>query len=323
MALGTADRRHITRVFFPGLYKKGSPAIVNETRKLVYEKCLRPAALTINPVDYSRWPTTYSAAMTLSRDKKGMFHFGTIDFPPQLIRKFGEEFLKLLGQHQGLEDALFLHEYRGTKSSSHHSPEKADERQASLENVMDLFDFQMLDPGQWVVDVGLEIRQEGRILQWLTEGHRRILTYLLPSAPEEHISAILKSDAQYDCDITSQLGELGGFRSSPGSRGKADQVSYINVYTTDKSVTYQLHNGVFRRRKPWHLFPSSISQLSKDMKYIGNAFESCASDGTAGLEGNARMEIRVPVSLANMVLIDLPYNVIAVALASFTPKTLW
>lgn len=323
MALGTAERRHITRIFFPRLYKVGNPAIPNEIREFVYEKCLRPAALTVNPVDYSRWPTTYSAAMTLCRDKKGTFHFGTIDFPSQLIRKFGEKFLELLGKHDGLKDAFFLHERRGTKSSSHHSPEKANERQASLDNVMDIFDFQMLDPSQWFVDVGLEIRQEGKLLQWLTEGHRRILTYLLPSASEENISAVLKSHAQYHCDITSQLAELGGFRSSPGSRGKADQVVYTNVYTTDKSVTYQLHDGVFRRRKPWHLFPSSISQLSKDMKSIGKIFESCTSDGTAGLEGNARMEIRVPLSLTNVALVDLPYSVMEVALVSFAPQTLW
>lgn len=325
MALGTADRRHITRMFFPRLYKKGNPVILVETRRLLYEKCLRPAALAVNPVDHSRWPITYSAAMTLCRDKKGTFHFGTVDFPPQLIRKFGDKLIELLGEHDGLKDAFFLHEFRGTKSSSHHDPENADERKASLESVLDLFDLQLLNPDQWVIDVGLEIRQEGRMLQWLTEGHRRTLTYLLPSASEEKISAILESSTQYKCDITSQLGDLGGYRSSPGSRGKADKVSYINTYTTEKSATYQLHEGIFRRRKPWHLFPSGISQFLKDMKCIGNIFQSCAGDDTngLGLEGNARMEIRVPLGLANTVLIHLPYNVIETALASFRPQTLW
>lgn len=149
------------------------------------------------------------------------------------------------------------------------------------------------------------------------------MAYLLLSASEELISDILKSPTQYHCDISAQLWELGGFRASPGSCGKVDQVSYINVYTTEKSATYQLHNGIFRRRKPWHLFPSSISQLIKDKKCIGDTFCACAGDGTDGLEGNARMEIRVPLSLADAVLVDLPYKVVEAAVASFSCDTFW
>ena len=53
MALGTAERRHVTRIFFPRLYKKGDPSISPKIYELVYEKCLRPAALAVNPVDQS------------------------------------------------------------------------------------------------------------------------------------------------------------------------------------------------------------------------------------------------------------------------------
>jgi len=191
----------------------------------VYEKCLRSAALAVNPVDQSRWPITYSAAMTLCRDTKGTFHFSTIDFPARLLRHFGAKLLELFGEHCELKDAFFVHELRGTKSSSHHDPGKVDERKASMDEIFDL--FEPLNPDQWVVDIGLEVRQEGHVLQWLTEGHRRILAYLLPSASEEQISAILNSRTQYHCDISAQLGELGGFRASPASRGKADKVTYI------------------------------------------------------------------------------------------------
>ncbi len=324
MALGKADRRHITRLFFPRLYKKmGNPAISSETRELIYDKCLRPAALAVHPTDQSRWPITYSAAMTLYRDKKGTFHFGSIDLPARLTGKFGARLLELFEEHDNLKDAFFVHEYRGTKSSSHHDPGDADARKASLNDVLDLFHIQLLDPDQWVVDVGLEIRQEGHVLQWLTEAHQRILAYLLPSASEDHIAAILKSQTQYHRDISMQLGQLGGFRASPGTRGKKDQVLYSNVYTTEKSATYQLHEGIFRRRKPWHLLPSSISQLVKDMKRIRDIFCSCAGNGNEGLEGNARLEIRVPLNLACTVLVDLPYDIIETAVASFSCQIFW
>ena len=260
--------------------------------------------------------------MTLYQDKKGRLHFGSIDFPARLTRKLGARLLELFEEHDDLKDAFFVHELRGTKSSSHHGPKNTDERRAAMGDVLAIFDAQ-LNPDQWVVDIGLEIRQEGRVLQWLTEGHPCIMAYLLPSASEELISDILKSQTQYHCDISAQLQELGGFRASPGSCGKADQVSNINVYTTEKSATYQLHDGIFRCRKPWHLFPSSISQLIKDMESIGDTFCSCAGDGTDGLEGNARMEIRVPLSLADAVLVDLPYDVVGAAVASFSCKTFW
>lgn len=320
MSLGKAKNRHVTRMFFPRLYKKGKFGVTSEYRKVIYEQCIRPAVLAINRVDQSRWPVTYSAMTTLFRDTKGSFHFNSFDIPGKLVAGFGAKLLELLEEHDDLKDAFFVHELRGTKSSCHHNPGNADERKAAMEDVFDVFDTELFDPHQWVVDIGLEIQQEGRTLQWLTEGHQHILAYLLPLAPENLISAVLQSKTQYFCDISAQLGDLGGFRALPGSRGKLDMVSYINVYTTDKSVTYQLHKGIYRRRKPWHLFPVSISQLIKDMGTIGGVFQSCAADG---IEGNARMEIRVPLGIADAVLTQLPYEVIHTAVVSFPCKTLW
>ncbi|KAG2064082.1 hypothetical protein BDR04DRAFT_1162939 [Suillus decipiens] len=90
MALGKVDRRHVTRVFFPRLYCQGkNSAIPPETMTLIYEKCLRPTIVGLNPVDRSRWPITYSTAMTLYRDQKGQFHFGTVDFPSNLLDQLG------------------------------------------------------------------------------------------------------------------------------------------------------------------------------------------------------------------------------------------
>lgn len=324
MALGKADRRHITRVFFPRLYEKGSnPSISTETQELIYNKCLRPASLAVHPVDQSRWPITHSVAMSLYRDKKGTFHFGSIDMPAGLTSEFGAKLLELFEGYDDLKDAFFVHELRGTKSSSHHDPGDPNARKASIDGILDLFHVEQLNPEQWVVDVGLEIRQEGYILQWLTEAHPQILAYLLPSTSEDKIASIVKSRTRYHCDISMQLGQLGGFRVSPGTHGKKDQVLYGNVYTTEKSATYQLHEGIFRRRKPWHLFPCNVLQFLKDMERIGEIFQCCAGDGIEGLDGNGRLEIRVPIKLASTVFVDLPHSLIETAVASFSRRTFW
>ncbi|KAG1766213.1 hypothetical protein EV702DRAFT_981012 [Suillus placidus] len=172
IALGKVDRRHITRIFFPGLYHPGqNPAIPPETMTAIYEKCLRPAVVGLNPVDRSRWPVTYSNAKTLYRDQKGRFHFGTVDFPPQLLNQLGCKLLEMFQMQEGLQDAFFVHELRGTKGASHHDPCDARARRLALDTVFHFFDMSLVRPEDWVVDIGLEIQHEGHVLQWLTKGH--------------------------------------------------------------------------------------------------------------------------------------------------------
>jgi hypothetical protein len=312
-------------VFFPRLYQPNKrPAIPSEIRTLIYEKCLRPAVIDINPICQSRWPIDYSAVMTLYRDKKGLFHFGSIDFPACLLGKLGTKLRDLFQMHEGLQDAFFVHEIKGTKGASHHDPNNKGDRDAALDDVLDLLDRGLIRSSEWVIDVGIEIRQESHVLQWLTRGHRRILEFLLPSATEDHIEAILSSSAQYHQDINGQLGDLSGFRASPSSRGKADSVIYINVYTTEKSATYQLHEGIYRRRKAWHLFPDTIGKLVKDLGRIAEFFKRCGgSQNHDGQEGNARMEIRIPLSKVDSALVDLPHSLVENAIVSFECQNFW
>ncbi|KIK36930.1 hypothetical protein CY34DRAFT_26192 [Suillus luteus UH-Slu-Lm8-n1] len=324
-ALGKVDRRHITRIFFPGLYCQGqNPAIPPEKMATIYEKCLRPAVVSLNPVDRSRWPITYSTAMTLYRDQKGHFHFGTVDFPSHLLNQLGNKLLEMFQMQDGLQDAFFVHELRGTKGASHHDPCDAGARRSALDTVFHFFDLSLVRPEDWVVDIGLEIQHEGHILQWLTKGHRRLLQFLLPSSAEHKIDSILASQTQYHCDLSAQLEDLGGFRALPGSRGKDDKVHYINAYTTDKCATYQLHDGIFKRRQAWHLFPANIGKLVKDLERMAEIFRVCGnSPNVGGHEGNARLEIRVPFGLADKVLLQIPDSVIQDTLVTFDCKIFW
>lgn len=325
MALGKVERRHITRVFFPHLYKKGeSAAISTELRTHIYDKCLRQAAIEVNPLDRSRWPITYAAAMDLYRDDHGLFHFATIDFPARLLQKLAVRLLELFQMHDRLKDAFFVHELRGTKGATHHDPKDTAQRRVALEDMFHAFNTSQLIPREWVVDVAREIQYKGHVLQWLTKGHRRVLEFLLPSAPAEKISDVLNSNTQYHCDLSAQIGDIGGFRSQPGSRGAADRVTYINVYTTDKSATYQLHKGLFKRRKPWHLFPNKIDTLLEDMEKMAETFRTCGGSQTVdGLEGNARLEVRVPLDLVEQTLVDIPDDLIQQSLVAFDCPTFW
>jgi hypothetical protein len=101
-------------------------------------------------------------------------------------------------------------------------------------------------------------------------------------------------------------------------------VTYINIYTTDKSATYQLHKGLFKRRKPWHLFPNKIDTLLEDMEKMAETFRTCGGNQTVdGLEGNARLEVRVPLDLAEKTLVDIPDGLIQKSLVAFDCPTFW
>jgi hypothetical protein len=184
----------------------------------------------------------------------------------------------------------------------------------------------LIDPAEWVVDVALEIRQEGHVIQWLTSAHRRLLKYVLPSAENEQIDVIMTSKKHYLCDLSAQLDDLGGCRVEPGSREKKDEVTYISIYTTDKSATYQLHSGIFAHRQACDLLPGKIDKLVKDMDNMGEVFRACCGDGeddSEGLEGCARLEIRIPLANANDVLLTFPGDLLQASVISIPLRVWW
>lgn len=286
---------------------------------------MRPAVIAVNAIDQSHWPVSYAAAMIQNRGERGRFHYSSVDIASYCLEEFGTNLIELFERHDDFKDAFFLHELRGTKGVSLHNPYDEMERRDALDHLLGFLDAESVHFDEWTIDVALEVRHAGHIVQWLTNSHRRIFEFVLPSASQDQISAILHSKTQYKCDVSAQLRDLGGCRVTPGSRGKADNVSYINMYTTDKSPTYQLHNGAFRRRQASELFPSSIQRLADDIAEMMEVFRQCGGDNEDDdtQEGCARLEVRVPLRRANQVLLDLPENVVQESSASFDTVVWW
>jgi hypothetical protein len=291
----------------------------------IYDSCVRPAVIAVNAIDQSHWPVSYAAAMIQNRGEGGRFHYSSVDIASYCLEEFGTNLIELFERHNDFKDAFFLHELRGTKGVSLHNPSDEMERRDALDHLLGFLDAGSVHFDDWTIDVALEIRHAGHVVQWLTNAHRRIFEFVLPSASQDQISAILHSKKQYKCDVSAQLRDLGGFRATPGSRGTADNVSYINMYTTDKSPTYQLHNGAFRRRQASELFPSSIQRLVDDIAEMVEVFRQCGGDNADDdtQEGCARLEVRVPLRRANQVLLDLPENVVQESSASFDTVVWW
>lgn len=240
----------------------------------------------------------YTLAFDQYRDSRGELHFSTLDIAPALVRPFCDQLLLNMEAYAQFEDAFFFHEWRGLKGATIHDPQDPDACNSALLHITRHIDFHSLHLEDWHVDVGIEISTPGHVLQWLNQAHSDIIAYLLPSASPQHIQRLLNS-SNYHNDTAAHMYALAGFRATVHSLGTDDHVSYINVYTTDKSSTYQLHTGAFKRHFPSNLMPRAINRLSKDIDLTLNLFHTLAGlDTNDPQPGNIRAEARIQLTHA-------------------------
>lgn len=99
-----------------------------------------------------------------------------------------------------------IHDVRGIKGYTRHDPRSGiSAREAALESALHIFRREDLVSQNWVIDIALEIMQDGRLLQWITPGNSRILRYLLPPHESEKEAAHNHSGNQY---VAEQQGSI-------------------------------------------------------------------------------------------------------------------
>jgi hypothetical protein len=217
------------------------------------------------------------------------------------LDRFAEVLKTKLNDIPNLKDAYFMHEVRGTKGFTVHDPTDLEERWQSLQRELGFVDFNKITLEDWYIDVGVEVFLRNHVLQWLTDAHPRLLQFGLPKqalADPNSLSRLFEDPRHFLADLVAQFREFAGFRCSPGRKGLADSVVYLNVYTTDKEPTYQLHVGSFRKHNPSELLQgTSGDKLIKDVNNTLGMFGQCMGiEERAPNEGCARYEIRVALS---------------------------
>jgi hypothetical protein len=285
VALGKANLRHVTRMMFPRLYVAGSHdrSIPAATLARIYNKGIRPAVQAVCGWRLSHWPPSYSAALANARDRHGKLHFGMVDLPPTVIDRFAYVLRRNLDQIPKLQDVYFMHEVRGTKGFTVHDPADAGERWTALQRELGFLDFDNMTLQDWYVDVGLEIYHPQHVLQWLDDAHPRLLQYGLPKQAEIDpisLSRLLEDQRNFATDRVAQFKEFAGFHCTPGRKGHTNRIVYLNVYTTDKEPTYQLHTGSFSKHRASELLPSTgLTKLINDVTTMSAIFGQCMGDG--------------------------------------------
>ena len=315
-------------IFFPRLYspnaRKYARPVPQDDLRILYDKCIRPALQEFVPEQLSHWPVNYDMAMLQYRDLGGQLHIGSIQLPASLMTDFCHHLRLRLAEHRHFEDSFFCHEWRGLKGSTVHDPVDPQACDQALDHITHALKIEMLNMSNWWIDTAVEVSSPGHVLQWLTNKHLDVLSYMLRSPADHTISNIPQSSRWHE-DISAHLYALGGFRTTlPKRLVQTTSVRYVNVYTTDKSPTYQLHKGVFRRHRASEIHPDKIAQLMRDVSSFGELFFNLSGQqGGPVQEGNIRAEGRIQLNAAHDYLRQFPLDLLARCFVAIPAAEWW
>ncbi|KAG9308264.1 hypothetical protein JVU11DRAFT_12151 [Chiua virens] len=347
LALGKVANRSVIRVFFPRMYRAfDSNKISRPDIELIYGRCLRPIIRRLIPNQATHWPPTYNAAVETSRDRAGRFHIGSLDIPAHLLPEFSAAYLESIQTLRPyFQDAYFGHELRGWKGATVHNldpdadedqpdedqPDEAEgdfnaihERVNALNDLTRVLDMDAINQDQWLIDIGIEFGVPDQVVTWRSLGHESLVHYLIPEL--EHPARALGRSKKYYIDNQMHLKDLAGFRWTPGSH--SDTIHYVQAYTTEKAISYQLHQGIFSLRKPSELLTHRVrTKLIKDLQEQSQIIYTCTGDDdnedSVPQEGCARLEVRVLLSQADQILRRFPRNLLNLTMVQIPAPHWW
>jgi hypothetical protein len=310
------------RVLFPGLVADGrSVYLTQEEQKTFYEKGFRPAVVDLLGDSAADWPPDYESEMFRARSHNGQLSFMSKMLPEWLVSLLGDKIREYLSMNEVSwgDGLVFLHQIRGVKNSSQHTPYEEDSKVALEEWLDENFLREEDLTGDWWVDVGLQISSdEKECLAWRTDSHFHLVKEVL-KIPENHADRITSvKSTKYTRDMTSHLTAVSGCRISPGPRAEGRfSVQYLQLYTTDKSLTYRQdmgHHGKFMTCGDV-LAGKAKSYCEK----LYNVYLAAMNDNFS----LARVEVRVPFKHATSVLLGLRHRMISQWLVSFDRVVWW
>jgi hypothetical protein len=239
--------------------------------------------------------------MTRARGKDGTFSFQTKTLAGWHVGSLGNRIRRALTKNHvpWAEGLVFLHQIRGVKSSSGHTPN----REAAIASLDEFLDEHRLTvdcrtEGHWWIDVGLEIASQDELcLAFRTDSHLHIVKEVLEISSRHADRITSLGSSKYIRDLTSHLTSVSGCRISPGARAQGPhQAVYLQMYTTDKSLTYRQdgsHFGKFLTGQD--IIKNKADDFCRDLY---NIYRDASTENYS----LARVEVRVPLSSASDVL---------------------
>lgn len=313
------------RVFIPELYSEDrrSPFLTPGERKLFYEDGLLPAMKQLIEESATEWPSRYEDEMFRARGRNGQVNFQSKIVPYYLVSDIGGYLRSSFAENDSAwgTGLVFLHQIRGLKETHRHTDNWAEEALSDFFCKNNISLDAIREHGEWWVDAAIEVHSEEnppRSLAWRTDSHFSLVRDVL-NISDNHADRITRpGSSKYARDLMAHLPAVSGCRISPGPRARGVyEARYLQMYMTDKSLTYRPGQGAFSKQL-------SVPEVmrGKHGAYIGGIYELyCNAIGHS--HSMARLEVRVPLRHASRVLIGLDREILRESLVSFKPAVLW
>lgn len=315
--------RNMIRIIFPGLYSddRSSSHLTRDQQREFYELGLRPAMVDLEQGEAAEWAPTYEAELTRARKKTGHMAFQRKGFPRWNVPILGPTIRHHLARNNVIwaEGFQFLHNVRGTKQGTLHSMDAHSADMALDEFLLELsLSRETLLRGIWFIDVAIEfMSDDGGCLQWRTDSHFQVVKEVLEisTADADRITTI--GSSKYHRDIASHLISVSGCRIEPGAHAEGPyEVQYLQMYTTDKSLTYNPEGGAHGKTL------SCDNAMTLNHPFCFNLY-NLYRDASRSNSSHARLEVRVPFVYATTILQQFSRQTLKNSLLKFTRLTWW
>jgi hypothetical protein len=297
--------------------------MTQEQQKVFYEQGLRPAIAEILSIEVQEWPSSYRDEFWRATGRNGQLRFSTRVVPKDRIHLLADAIRACLlangvPWHDGL---VILHQVRGVKHASSHAPTAFDARD-QLRDFMhaNTLNYRRLrTAATCYVDVALTvISDDGKCLAWQTTSHFTLVRDILGISHSDALRITSLGSSKYTRDMTSHLPEVSGWRIAPGVRAAGIyDCRYFHGYNTEKALTARQEKG---RHAKFLECPDIFKGKADD--WIDSLYQLNLNAIDSNLS-TARMEVRVPLSNAKRVLLDVDEEVLRFSLIKVHPTVWW
>jgi len=312
-------------VLFPLLASEGRPGpqLSRPEKTEFYEKVLRPAISELLPQDVGDWPPDYESEMFRAQKRTGRFSYQSKMLPAWAVPTLGDQLRSAieLNDVHWARGFVFLHTIRGTKHGTQHSTRVEAAAEALDEYLKEAkLPYHIVEDSRWWIDIGLEFTSDQQTcLQWTTLSHPHIVRHFL-RIRSEHAERVTRiGSSKYARDIVSHLPAVSGCRIEPGVQAEGPyQAAYFQMYTTDKSLTYNPEGGHHGKAITMEAAMGQ-TQPAKFMEGLLRLYLSASEKNSS----NARVEVRVPMEHAMSALLRINNQLIRRSLLGFTRLDWW
>jgi hypothetical protein len=184
----SVDDSITTLIAFPELYRRdGSTSITFPERKLLWERCIRPALMETHPEAVAGLPRTLNCLKTIGGNTRNLLQNTSIPLDhhrPQFL----DRFTQLMAAHSLFTSWFFIHIVNHDQIPI--NPMDAEAREMAWTSLTENLHVEE-DLNKWFTQIYCTVNIPNHVLRLKPEGPQTLLQALLPDIAEDRIQSLL------------------------------------------------------------------------------------------------------------------------------------